>query len=150
MRMESAEQVPGLVKNLYELVGHLEALFPERSFPLDGYLVGSITEALAAQQYGLELVPASATGHQATAPDMRQVQIKAAQAKSVGLRTEPEHLIVLKLAPDGTASEVYNGPGALPWHHAGKKQKNGQRPVSVSRLEVLMSDVASEDRLATV
>lgn len=147
--MKSIEEVPGLVRSLYELVRQLEAHFPERKFTLDGHLVGSIGEVLAAHQYGLELLTGSAKGHDATAPDKRQVQIKATQAKSVGLRSEPEHLIVLRLTADGTATEIYNGPGALPWRHAGKQQKNGQRPIAVSRLELLMSKVAPADRLAS-
>jgi hypothetical protein len=148
--MGSIEEMPGLVRSLYELVRQLESHFPERKFTLDGHLVGSIGEVLAAHQYGLELLPASAKGHDAIAPDKRQVQIKATQAKSVGLRSEPEHLIVLKLAADGTATEIYNGPGALPWHQAGKKQKNGQRPIGVSRLELLMARVEPADRMASV
>ena len=74
--MGSIEEIPGLVRSLYELVGQLEALFPERRFTLDGHLVGSIGEALAAHQYGLELL-ATAKGHDATAPDNRQVQGQA-------------------------------------------------------------------------
>jgi hypothetical protein len=147
--MGSIEGIPGLVRSLYELVNQLEALFPERQFTLDGHLVGSIGEALAAHHYGLERLTATAKGHDATAPDKRQVQIKVSQAKSVGLRSEPEHLIVLRLAADGTATEIYNGPGALPWHHAGKVKKNGQRPIAVSRLEILMSKVAPADRLTS-
>jgi hypothetical protein len=147
--MGSIEEIPGLVRSLYELVGRLETLFPERNFTLDGHLLGSIGEALATHQYGLELLTATAKGHDATAPDNRQVQIKVAQAKSVGLRSEPEHLIVLRLAADGTATEIYNGPGALPWHHAGKVKKNGQRPIGVSRLEILMSKVPPADRLTS-
>ncbi|MBZ0170908.1 MAG: hypothetical protein K8E66_00865, partial [Phycisphaerales bacterium] len=60
---------------------------------------------------------------------------------------EPQHLIVLALAEDGSAREIYNGPGAMPWESAGRMQKNGQRPIGVARLEALMEDVPEEDRL---
>ena len=147
--MNAIEEIPHLVGSLYDIVSRLETLFPGRKFTLDGHLVGSIGEVLAAHRYGLTLLPASAEGHDATAADNRLVQIKATQARSVGLRSEPEHLIVLKLSSDGMASEVYNGPGALPWQHAGKMQKNGQRSVGVARLGALMSEVSAADRLTS-
>lgn len=147
--MKAIEEIPQLVGSLYNTVARLEALFPGRKFTLDGHLVGSIGEVLAAHRYGLTLLPASAERHDATASDNRLVQIKATQARNVGLRSEPEHLIVLKLASDGTASEVYNGPGALPWQHAGKMQRNGQRSIGVGRLEALMSEVPMTARLAS-
>lgn len=78
------------------------------------------------------------------------VQIKATQGGSVGLRAEPDHLLVLVIARDGSTVEVFNGPGALAWSAAGAMQKNGQRPISVSKLRSLMSTVPSEARLPTV
>ena len=147
--MSSINEIPRLVRSLYEIVGELEMLFPGRKFTLDGHLVGSIGEVLAAHRYGLELLPASAKGHDATTADGRLVQIKATQAKSVGIRSEPDHLIVLKLTGNGSADEVYNGPGAAPWQHAGKMQKNGQRVISVSRLQNLMTGVSPAERLTS-
>jgi len=128
-------------------VGELEGLFPGRKFTPDGHLVGSIGEVLAAHLYDLELLPASAERHDAKAPDGRLVQIKATQAKSVGLRSEPDHLIVLKLNQDGSTNEVYNGPGAPAWHQAGKMQKNGQRSIGLSRLRLIMQQVPACERL---
>ena len=42
---------------------------------------------------------------------------------------------------------VYNGGGQAPWSAAGKGQKNGQRPISLSRLRALDADVAASERL---
>lgn len=145
--MPAIDEIPRLVSSLYDIVGQLEVLFPNRKFTLDGHLVGSIGEVLAAHRYDLELLPASAAGHDATAKDGRQVQIKATQANAIGIRSEPDHLIVLKLADDGTASEIYNGPGAQPWQSAGKMQKNGQRTISLSRLATLMAGVSPDERV---
>jgi hypothetical protein len=85
--------------------------------------------------------------HDAKAPDGRLVQIKATQAKSVGLRSEPDRLIVLKLNHDGSTNEVYNGPGAPAWHQAGKMQKNGQRSIDLSRLRNIMEEVPPCERV---
>jgi hypothetical protein len=132
---------------LYGVVAELESAFPGRKFTPDGHLVGSIGEVLAAHRYALTLLPTSSERHDARSPDGRLVQIKATQVKSVGLRSEPDHLLVLKLEPDGSAREVFNGPGHLAWRNAGKMQKNGQRPISLSKLSRLMVEVKSSDQL---
>ena len=142
-----SEQVASIVQQIYGLVAQLEELFPGQRFTPDGHLVGSIGEALAAEAYGLDLFTASAERHDAVASDGRLVQIKATQVKSIALRSEPEHLLVLVLGGDGRASEVYNGPGRPAWEAAGKMQRNGQRPVSLHRLRQLMAHVSEDDRL---
>lgn len=132
------------------LVDELERLFPGRHFTLDGHLVGSIGEVLAAERYGLALLAASSETHDARAADGRLVQIKLTQGNSVGLRSKPKHLLVLALDEHGAAHEVYNGPGAQAWAKAGRKQKNGQCPISVARLRSLMASVPLNARLAAV
>ena len=149
--MRQANKIPQILQALYELVGQLEAMHPERRFTLDGHLVGSIGEVLAAERYGLKLLPMSAVGHDARSPSSGTlVQVKATQRKAVGIRSEPEHLIVLKLQRDGTIDEIYNGPGEAPWRHAGKQQKNGQRMISTGKLRELMEAVPHEHRLPRV
>ena len=140
-------RIPVLVRRLYEIVSELEGLFPSRRFTPDGHLVGSIGEVLAAAFYGLELLPGSSETHDAKSECGKLVQIKATQRSSVGLSAEPEHLIVLKLLSDGRTEEVYNGPGSGPWESSGRMQKNGHRPISVSRLRKIMMIVKKEDRL---
>jgi hypothetical protein len=148
--MEGIEQLPKLILELYAIVGKLEDLFPGRHFTPDGHLVGSIGEVLAARRYGLALWDASAECHDATAPDGRPLQIKATQKSSIGLRSRPNHLLVLHITENGTAEEVYNGPGDLAWMNAGKMQKNGQRSISVAKLKALMDAVGECDRVPPV
>ena len=66
------------------------------------------------------------------------------------MREEPDYLLVLKIEHDGNFNEVYNGPGAGPWKAAGKKQSNGQRPISLHKLMNLMSHVTSDERLSSM
>lgn len=113
-------------------------------------MIGSIGEALAASCYGLTLFEASAETHDAKAPDGRLVQIKATQIDRVALSSEPDWLLVLRIHPDGTFSEVYNGPGKLAWEHCGKMQKNGQRPISLAKLRSLQAEVPKKDRLKRI
>jgi hypothetical protein len=148
--VSTVDEIPALVRSLYRIVRKLEGLFPGRKFTLDGHLVGSIGEVLAAHRYGLELLPPSAERHDARASDGRYVQIKATQARSIGLRSEPEVLLVLQLLGDGSAEEVFNGPGSLAWSNAGKMQRNGQRSIGVAKLRTLMEEVSPVTRLAVL
>jgi hypothetical protein len=110
-------------------------------------LVGSIGEVLAAYYYKLELFHVSAETHDARSSCGKLVQIKATQGNSVGLRSKPEHLLVLKIHRNGEASEIFNGPGSVAWEAAGKMQKNGQRAISVNKLTRLMSSVINEHKI---
>jgi len=142
------DEVPALVGQLYDLVAQFELLFPGRRFTPDGHLVGSIGEVIAAHRYGLDLLAHSHQGHDARSPSGVLVEIKATQGSSVALRDKPIHLIVLQLGKNGEATEIYNGPGARVWESAGAMQRNGQRPISLSRLRRLMSEVPADQRIA--
>lgn len=126
-----------IIREIYRLVDELEALYPGRKFTPDGHLVGSIGEAYAAERYGLALLPASATTHDAVDADGHHYQIKATGGSSIGIRACPDNLLVLKLHRDGSLTEAYNGPGQPAWDAAGRMQKNGQRTISLSKLRGL-------------
>jgi hypothetical protein len=143
----AVDQVPELVRELYSVVKKFESLFPERKFTPDGHLVGSIGEVIATHRYSLELLPASSEGHDAKASDGRFVEIKATQGKSVALRSQPEHLLVLYINSLGNSSQVFNGPGSLAWEHCGNIQKTGQRSISLTKLRKLMSEVPEKQQL---
>jgi len=141
------DYVPSIVGRLYELVAELERHFPGRKFTPDGHLVGSLGEVLAAYYYELDLLEASTPKHDAVSSDGRFVQVKATQGRSVSLRSEPDHLLVLLLQRDGTVEEAFNGPGAIAWAQIGPPQKNGQFPLSMSVLRKLMAAVPQNTRL---
>ncbi|GAB5500116.1 MAG: hypothetical protein PsegKO_24270 [Pseudohongiellaceae bacterium] len=145
--MIAITEIPGKIKALYAIVEDLESLFPGRHFTLDGHLMGSIGEVLASHYYNLELLPASAMTHDATSSDGKLVQIKATQRNLVGIRAEPEHLLVLGIDKHGNSHEIFNGPGKLAWEAAGKMQKNGQRTISRAKLSSLMLKVDLSDQL---
>ncbi len=144
--IENIEKVPEKIRQIYKIVSELEGMFG-RHFTPDGHMVGSIGEVLAAYHYELDLFEASSETHDALSKNGVSVQIKATQSKSVGIRSEPEHLIVLGLKKDGSNFEIYNGPGALAWSNAGKMQKNGQRSIGVNKLKKLMKQVEENKRL---
>lgn len=142
--------VANLLDDLYAAADGLERVFPGRKFTLDGHLVGSIGEVAAAYIFDLELNPASTMGHDARSRCGRNVEIKLTQGRSVAIRHEPEHLIVLHRPIGGPLRVVFNGPGGLAWTAAGRMQKNGQRPISLSRLSQISQDVTPEGRLPEV
>lgn len=138
-----------LVKQLYTTVQELETMFPGRHFTPDGHMVGSLGEALVADAYGLELKTASNKGHDAVAVGGLQVEIKATQGNVVAFRSQPQHAIVIRILPDGTFEEIYNGPGSPVWQlFAGKElPSNGQFQVSLGTLRRLDQLVAEADRV---
>ena len=132
------------------MVAELEQLFHGRRFTLDGHLVGSIGGVLAADLYGLILLPTGEAKHDARAPDGTLVQIKTTQTRTVGMRNRPDHLLVVQIDDGGAITEVYNGPGRLAWMAAGKRQANGQRAIGVAKLRSLMAGVPHQARLRTI
>lgn len=147
--MDDTRNLTSIIRDLYELVGELERKHPGRHFTLDGHLVGSIGEVFAAERYGIKLFIASTETHDGKAPDGRRVQIKATQRSSIGITSEPECLIVLRIDENGELEEVYNGPGKPVWALVAdrKRPKTGQYQISLSKLQELDGRVASEDRI---
>jgi hypothetical protein len=48
-----------------------------------------------------------------------------------------DRLVVLRRIDDKEAEIVYDGPGAAAWESSGKRSKNGQRSISLSKLHRL-------------
>lgn len=141
-----------LVQKLYSTVAELEEMFPGRHFTPDGHMVGSIGEALVADAYGLELMTASNKGYDAVSPKGQQVEIKATQAKSAAFRHEPEFAIVIRIKPDGSFEEIYNGPGSTVWEQFTGKPlpTNGQYSISLGKLKTLNKLVHEESRIQRI
>ena len=138
------------IKELYKITTELESTYPGRKFTVDGHLVGSIGEVIVAEHYDLSLLPNSTKTHDAVSKEGTKVQIKATQVMGISISSEPEYVIVIRILPDGSWEEVYNGPGKPVWENAGKMQKNGQRPVSLSKLRSLMNAVETKDTIVRV
>ncbi len=145
------KRLPLLVRDLYRIVGELEAMFPGRRFTPDGHMVGSLGECLVAHYYGITLHPASHPGHDGIWNGLH-VQIKTTQGDSVAFRSEPQHLIVIRLDKQGGFEEIYNGPGGPTWDLVRHKPKpsNGQLQVSLASLRKLMVGVTANARVPTL
>ena len=137
------------VRQMIRIVNELEEEFPGRHFTLDGHLVGSIGEVVAAYYYGIDLYPASTKIHDGEIGS-KKVQIKTTQRDNVLIKYEPEYLIVLYLASDGEVFEIYNGSGNLAFQIAGKPDSSGNRRLSVRRLLELDKQILDSDRILAV
>ncbi len=143
-------EVLALLETLYSASDRLEVLFPDQKFTLDGHLVGSVGEVLAAYMFDLDLLRNSNKGHDAISRAGQEVEIKFTQGKGVALRHEPEHLLVLQREKGSNVNVIFNGPGEVAWANAGKMQKNGQRAISITRLRQLDPNVPEALRLKQV
>jgi hypothetical protein len=145
------KRFPELIRELYNVVVALEAMFPGRPFTPDGHMVGSLAECFAEYFYGLKLYRCSSAGHDGQVENC-QVEVKATQGDRVALRHGPERLLVFRLFKDGTFEEVYNGRGEPVWALvAGRaRPSNGQFQVSLAQLRRLMPHVPQDQRLPRV
>lgn len=144
----SSQNVSQLIRLYYSLTAELGRLFPKRSFTPDGHVVESFCEALAAQSFDLELLPASSKIHNARTRDKAMlVQIKSVQGETVALRSDqvPQHLLVMKLSAEGVAEVIYNGPGVMAYATQGKQPSDGPRTIRLSTLRKIQ--VLSQDQL---
>ena len=150
-QLESMEDTRELVRSLYEITAKLKELHPHRNFTPDGILVGSLGEVLAEFHYELSPLNAGTKGHDCSINN-RLVQIKTTQRESIQIGEPCEHLIALKLLPDGTASEIFNGPGSLVWDLVKDKPlpKNGLYAVRLNKLRSLMQSVPATQRISRV
>ena len=131
--------LPSEVEQLYKATADLEARYPLRKFPLDGHLVGSIGEVVAAEHLGLTLYPMSQPGHDAYDAN-GNVQIKMTAGTRVALYGACERLVVLLVVSPKEVEIVYDGPGEAVWAVVGSKAKNGQSSISVSRLRAMAAE----------
>lgn len=139
------------VKELNKITSEIEAVFPEKSFKLDGILIGNIVEVLTAQAYGITLYKQSEKTHDGEV-DGKKVQIKGTQGKdSIIIREEPEYLLVEYLDKEsGTIQEIYNGPGAVAWQYRSYVPSMNHYTIRINKLLELDAIISDEERIAAV
>lgn len=151
MHTLTPEKLGEKIRKIYTVVAELSDLFPNRRFTPDGHMVGSLGEAIAAIDYGVELFPN--VGHPAVDGRIgnREVQVKTTQGKNVAVK-EPrpgDLLLVIKLNLDGTWERIYDGDSARVWNELNgqKETRAGEKVVSFIRLRKLQPHVLENDRI---
>jgi hypothetical protein len=136
------------VKELNKITTEIEAVFPEKSFKLDGILIGNIVEVLTAQAYGITLYKQSEKTHDGEV-DGKKVQIKGTQGNDyIIIREEPEYLLVEYMDNEtGTIQEIYNGPGSIAWKVTTYVPSMNHYTMRVNRLLELDKQIPEEQRI---
>ena len=136
------------IKQLHKITAEMEEVFPEKSFKLDGILVGNIVEILTAQTYGITLYKQSEKTHDGEV-DGKKVQIKGTQGKdSIVIREEPEYLLVEYLDKEtGIIREIYNGPGSVAWEYRSFVPSMNFYTIRVNKLLELDATIPDENRI---
>lgn len=87
-----------------------------RSFPLDGRLVGDIGEALVKRDFQIELYPENTDRYDGfEIKTNRNIQIKSSMKYNFSFPFDfcPDYYIAVHINPDATLEVVYNGDGRL-------------------------------------
>ena len=137
---KSIESMLKIYKNMVAEVTCLETMFSGRHFTLDGHLIGSIGEAFAKENYGIDLAIASNPLYDGTV-DNHYVQIKTVQQDRVAIRYPSQEcglsnlmLLVLYLNKNGCFYEVFNGPIDVLLNNGCRINSTGYINVSVNKL----------------
>ena len=153
--MQEKERIEKVYEKVMELIhttNELGELYPEKSFKLDGVLLGNIGEVLASYHYGIELFRQSEPKHDGRViSDGRLVQIKITQSKSILLRECPDYILVLHLNRDtGEVSEIYNGAGDRVWEAARYVKQMNHYTVSLAKLLQLREQIKDEEIISAI
>lgn len=144
--------VPEAVCALLRIVDQLrEAHGNRKHFTLDGRLVGDIGEVLAEREYDLTLYEKLERHHDATFGDGKRVQIKATMKDSLTFPGGhvPDFYLGIKIMPDGTIQEIFNGPGNV----ASRAVENRKTPktnlhsIPLNTLRALQAAVSPSERV---
>lgn len=148
--------LPPLIRELITARNRIRDHYAESglSFTIDGNLVGDLGEAIAADIFGLQLVPRNRTGIDGHAPDGRSVQIKASGTNRGPafrmVETRAQHLLFFHLDFDScTAKILFNGPEEIALEKI-KKPWSGQRMISVRKIQDADKLVQEELRLRPI
>ncbi len=133
------------------IVERLRHAYPKKRLTLDGRLVGDIGEILVGEAYDLKLLDGLQKHHDARTRDGRLVQIKTTMQRALTFPVDhvPRHYLGILVQPDGSFSEVFNGPGSVA-HEAVKRRrttKTNLHSMRVSTLLALNARVRNSDRV---
>ncbi|MCX8500765.1 MAG: hypothetical protein ORO03_03585 [Alphaproteobacteria bacterium] len=134
--------LPCEVKELYKIVKKLEEKHPGRKFTLDGHLVGSLGEVIAAEHFNLKLCAQSNKGFDAVDNDNNKWEIKLTQGKRVTFYHNCDNLIVLKINPPNyeEAEVIFCGNSSMLEIEKRINQNNRQVTISLNEIKKLGSN----------
>ena len=139
------------IRAIYKAVESLNNRYPGRRFTPDGVLVGTLGEVLAEEKYDLKLLPPKTKAFDATDRKGRPVQIRCNQGDTTPIKKGATKgmLLALKLLPNGTIQEIFNGPTSIAHRlTVGRKADSaGFVALSHNKLRKLMESVPRNERI---
>lgn len=150
--MKEHWSIADALKKIFSGIEDLHRNFPNRKFTIDGRLVGDIGEVIASLCYDVMIDDISRPGHDGQTSAGRRVQIKATFKDTLTFRSTPELYLGLKLFPDGSFEEVYNGPGSYIQKRYAHRKGLGKDLLSfpISQLRSLSEDIPATERVPRV
>jgi hypothetical protein len=135
---------------IFQGIERLNKTFPNRTFTIDGRLVGDIGEVIAGLEYALMLDDVSQPDYDGVTLDGRKVQIKATFKEHLTFKSIPDYFLGFKLHKNGSYEEVFNGPGALIYNRYSHRKGIGTSQLSFpnSVLMELSMSVPEGERIA--
>ena len=138
------EELANLLETLYATSACLRFISPDRKFTLARRLSDLPCEVLAVYMLDLILARGSTQCHDCTWS--RRQASTAPRHLGIAARG-PARLVFLHSPKNGRLRFAYNGPVAVVWVAAGTKRKNGQQPMTHSKLAKLDHGGVVADRL---
>lgn len=143
--------IPDAVSQMLKIVKQLQSAYPKKKFTLDGRLVGDLGEILVEDAYDVELFEDLKKHHDGKASDGREVQIKATMQNALTFPVDhiPDYYLGIKIHPDGTFTEIFNGPGAIAWEAVKNRKptKTNLHSVGIVALKKLNDNVNPRERI---
>ena len=143
------DKFEGYIRQIYGAVNGLREIFPERKFTPDGRMVGDIGEVIGQYYYGIQLHKSATQKGSDGIYKGRLVQIKCTQKDETYIKSDHDLFLVIKIFPDGSWEEVYNGDGKRVWNEF-KTSKKYDPIISLKRLKELNKQVKQEDKIRRI
>ena len=139
------------IAEIYTIANELGDAFGIDTCTPDGHLLGAIGQIAAKIAFGLEFGSEEEEHNCSWSDGVRKinVQVRCSGRGNIALRREPEYLIALEIAPNGSIRLLFNGPGKLVWERI-DHQKSTQKYASANLLRRVQTEVAQRDQLPII
>jgi len=143
--------IPEAIRQMLQIVNQLRTAYPTKRFTLDGRLVGDLGEVIAEMAYDIKLHDNLRKYYDAETSDGKRVQIKATMQTYLTFPCDhiPDYYLGIKIHPEGTFTEIFNGPGSIAWEAVKNRKptKTNLHTIAIDALMSLNEKVRPNDRI---
>jgi len=139
--MANAKRIHQLLNRLYKICDELSQECGGRPCTPSGFCIGTPGEFLAADAFGLKLLPGNSKDFDAETPEGEPVQIRSS-GKGSYIPIYGGHGLLLVVKIRKTMIQlIYGGPAINAWDAARKPNHRGVRTISLTTLKMLYADL---------